>query len=266
MKLRGKVSLTILIIISVFSICAPFITEFEPNAIDLESIKTAPGTEHIMGTDNKGRDIFTRVLYGGRISIGIAFSAAIISMSFGLIAGIISGYFGGIIDLLIMSFVDFVLSFPSLLLAIGISILLPPGMYTVIIAIVSVGWAPFARIIRGYVLTIKESSFIESAKAIGCSNIRILFKHIMPQCIPLIFIMIGVKMGGYIITEASLSFLGLGPQPPIASWGSMVSAGRIYITSAPWIVFIPGFMIAVTAFCFNILGDELRDKYGIEIK
>ncbi|NWF98503.1 MAG: ABC transporter permease [Nitrospirae bacterium] len=266
MKLKGKISLAILIIISFLSVTAHYITKYEPNAINLDCIKTAPGAEHLMGTDNKGRDIFSRILYGGRISIGIALTAAIFSMSIGLIAGVISGYYGGIIDTSIMSFVDFILSFPSLLLAIAISILFPPGIYTVIIAIVAVGWAPFARIIRGYVLTIKESTYIEAAKAIGCSNIRILLKHIIPQCIPLLIVMTGIKMGGYIITEASLSFLGLGAQPPMATWGSMVSAGRIYIASAPWIVFIPGFMIAVTAFCFNILGDELRDKYRIEIK
>jgi ABC-type dipeptide/oligopeptide/nickel transport system permease subunit len=187
-------------------------------------------------------------------------------MGIGLVVGLSSGYFGGKIDTVIMAFVDLVLSFPAFLLAIGISVLLPPGIYTVMIAIAAVGWASFARLIRGHVLTLTEATFIESARALGCSRIRILFVHLMPQCIPLLLVMMGLKLGGYILTEASLSFLGLGTQPPTATWGSMVSANRSYISSAPWMVLFPGLMIAITALCFNTLGDALRDRYGLKIK
>jgi peptide/nickel transport system permease protein len=266
MKTAGKISIFVLLVIAVLSAFAPVVSRYGPDRIDLDSLKISPDFEHPLGTDNKGRDILSRVLYGGRISISIALTAAIISMGIGLFIGLVSGYFGGRTDTVIMAFVDLILSFPSLLLAIGISILLPPGIYTVMIAIVAVGWASFARIIRGYVLTLREATYIEAARTLGCSNRRILFAHLMPQCVPLVLVMTGMKIGGYIITEASLSFLGLGAQPPTATWGSMINANRAYITSAPWTVFAPGFMIALTSLCFNILGDNLRDKYGLKVR
>ena len=266
MKTTGKISIFVLLVITLLSVFAPAVSRYGPDRIDLDSLKIPPDFEHPLGTDNKGRDILSRVLYGGRISISIAVTAALISMGIGLFIGLVSGYFGGRTDTVIMAFVDLILSFPSLLLAIGISILLPPGIYTVMIAIVAVGWASFARIIRGYVLTLRDATYIEAARTLGCSNRRILFAHLMPQCVPLLLVMTGMKIGGYIITEASLSFLGLGAQPPTATWGSMINANRAYITSAPWTVFAPGFMIALTSLCFNILGDNLRDKYGIKVR
>jgi ABC-type dipeptide/oligopeptide/nickel transport system permease subunit len=134
------------------------------------------------------------------------------------------------------------------------------------VAIAAVGWASFARLIRGYILTLREAPFVEAARSLGCSNIRIVFVHLMPQCISLTLVMMGLKLGGYILTEASLSFLGLGAQPPTATWGSMISANRAYISSAPWMVFFPGLMIAITAVCCNIMGDNLRDRFSVKIK
>jgi peptide/nickel transport system permease protein len=262
----GKISLCLLVLISFLSFSAPLISPYDPDRIDLNSIKEPPGFQHLFGTDNKGRDIFSRVLYGGRISITVAVLAAFLSMGIGLIIGLFSGYLGGKIDTAIMAIVDLILSFPVLLLAIGVSVVLPPGIYTVMIAIAAVGWASFARLIRGYILILKEALFVEAAKALGCSQTRVLFIHLMPQCIPLLLVLIGLKIGGYILTEASLSFLGLGAQPPAATWGSMVSANRSFISSAPWMVLFPGFMIAITALCFNALGDSLRDRYGLKIK
>ena len=148
-------------------------------------------------------------------------------------------------------------------LAIGVSVLFPPGVYTVMIALSAVGWASFARLIRGQVISLREASFIESAKAIGCSDTRILLVHVLPQCIPLAFVMTGLKLGGYILTEAGLSFLGLGAQPPTATWGSMISANRVFISSAPWMVLTPGILIAITVLSFNVLGDDLRGKYAV---
>jgi peptide/nickel transport system permease protein len=266
MKTAGKVSLLILLAISLFSLLAPFVTGYHPDRIDLDSLKEPPGRDHVLGTDNKGRDIFSRILYGGRISMSIALTAATVSMGIGLFIGLLSGYFGGKTDTVLMALVDLILSFPALLLAIGISIILPPGIYTVMIAIAAVGWASFARLIRGHILSLKEATFIEGAKAVGCSHTRILRVHLLPQCIPLLLVMMGMRIGGYIITEASLSFLGLGAQPPTATWGSMINANRAYITTAPWTVFAPGFMIALTALSFNILGDSLQKKYGLKIR
>ncbi|MBI5188502.1 MAG: ABC transporter permease [Nitrospirae bacterium] len=263
MRIAGKISIAILILISLLSLFAPFVSGYNPDKINLDSLKEPPSFEHPFGTDNKGRDIFSRVLYGGRISISVALTAAFFSMGIGLVVGLFSGYFGGKIDTAIMALVDLILSFPTLLLAIGVSIIFPPGIYTVMIAIAAVGWASFARLIRGYILTLREAPFVEAARALGCSDMRILFVYLMPQCIPLSLVMMGLKLGGYILTEASLSFLGLGAQPPTATWGSMISANRAYISSALWMVLFPGLMIAVTALCFNTLGDTLRDRYGL---
>jgi peptide/nickel transport system permease protein len=266
MKTAGKISIAVLILISLISLFAPFISGYDPDMIDLDNLRKPPSIQHPFGTDNKGRDILSRILYGGRISIGIALTAALLSMGIGLIVGLCSGFWGGRVDTAIMAFVDLILSFPSLLLAIGISVVFPPGIYTVMIAIAAVGWASFARLIRGHVLTLRGALYVEAARALGCSDMRILFMHLMPQCIPLLFVMTGLKLGGYILTEASLSFLGLGAQPPTATWGSMISANRAFISSSPWMVFSPGLMIAVTALCFNTLGDALRDRYGLNIK
>jgi ABC-type dipeptide/oligopeptide/nickel transport system permease subunit len=266
MKRAGKLSLAILLIIALLSIFAPVLRTYDPDRIDLNSLKEPPSLQHLFGTDNKGRDIFSRILYGGRISIGISLTAGCLSMGIGLLIGICSGYFGGKVDTLLMAFVDLILSFPSLLLAIGISIVLPPGIFTVTIAIIAVGWGSFARLVRGQILTLRESQYVDAARAIGCSNLRILFLHLMPQCIPILLVMTSLKIGGYLITEASLSFLGLGAQPPTATWGSMINANRVYLSSAPWTIIFPGCVIAITAFCFNILGDALRDKYGFKIR
>jgi peptide/nickel transport system permease protein len=266
MKTAGKISIAILILISLISLFASFISSYDPDMIDLDNLRKPSSFQHPFGTDNKGRDILSRIFYGGRISIGVALTAALLSMGTGLIVGLCSGFFGGKVDIAIMAFVDLILSFPSLLLAIGISVVLPPGIYTVMIAIAAVGWASFARLIRGHVLSLRGSLYVEAARALGCSDMRILFMHLMPQCIPLLFVMTGLKLGGYILTEASLSFLGLGAQPPTATWGSMISANRAFISSSPWMVFFPGLMIAVTALCFNTLGDALRDRYGLNIK
>ncbi|MBI4683580.1 MAG: ABC transporter permease [Nitrospirae bacterium] len=265
MPLTGKIAGCILIIILGLSLFSFVISPYEPEKIDLDSIKEPPSPSHPFGTDNKGRDIFSRVLYGGRVSIIIALIAAFISMTTGLLMGLFAGYFGGKVDMAIMAGVDLILAFPSLLLAIGVSIIFPSGIYTVMIAIAFVGWASFARLVRGYVLTLKDAEFVEAARAIGCSRLRIIFVHLMPQCLPITFVMAGIKLGGYVLTESSLSFLGLGAQPPMPTWGSMVSMNRAYIASEPWMVLFPGIAIAITALCFNMVGDALRDKYGLSL-
>lgn len=263
MQTRGRIALLVIGAIVALSVLSPHVSPYGPDAIDLDTLKAPPGIVHPFGTDQKGRDVLTRTLYGGRISIGVALMAAFLSLGVGLLVGLISGYFGGRLDTAVMAFVDLILSFPSLLLAIGISVILPPGIYTVMIAISAVGWASFARLIRGHVLTLREAPFVDAARAIGCSRRRILFVHLLPQCVPLGLVMMGLKIGGYILTEASLSFLGLGAQPPTASWGSMISTSRSYLVVAPWMVIFPGLAIAVAALSFNILGDALSDRFGI---
>ncbi len=163
-----------------------------------------------------------------------------------------------------MSIVDFVLSFPSLLLAIAITVVLPPGVYTVMIALSAVGWTSFARLIRGRIITLKDMEFVDAARAVGCSNIRILFFHLAPLCVPLALVLTGIRLGGFLLTEATLSFLGLGAQPPTATWGSMISANRAYVLNAPWMVLYPGIALSLTAFCLNLIGESLKNRYSGE--
>lgn len=257
-------ALVCLIVLS--ALFAPLLARSDPLRIDLDSILESPSPSHIFGTDTKGRDIYARVIHGGRISLGVAVVAAVFAMGIGLVLGLIAGYAGGKTDLAIVAMIDFVLSFPSLLLAIGISVVLPPGVYTVMIAITVVGWASFARLVRGHVLTLRNMTYVDAARALGCSHGRIILRHLLPQCVSLGIVMMGLKLSGFIITEASLSFLGLGPQPPAPSWGGMISAGRAYILSAPWLVVFPGIAIALSALCFNLLGDILRERYGDEVR
>lgn len=265
MSTSGKISALFLASLFLLSVFAPLFYHEDPHAIDLDSLREPPGFKgHLLGTDQKGRDILARIFEGGKTSMAVAFSAALVAMSLGLGVGLVSGYYGGKVDTLIMALVDLILAFPALLLAIGISVVLPPGVYTVMLAIAAVGWASFARLTRGYVLGLRESEFVLAAKAIGCSGKRILLAHILPQCVPLALTLMTLKLGGYIITEASLSFLGLGAQPPAATWGSMISQGRAYISAAPWISLVPGLFIALTALGFNVLGDALSARFGIK--
>lgn len=257
MGVKARVSAAILVFIVAASLLAPVLYPYNPHQIDLDNIKAKPGFTHLFGTDQEGRDVLARALEGAKISIGVSILAAISAMVIGLAIGVVSGYAGGKIDTAMMALVDLILAFPSLLLAIGISVVLPSGMLTVMLAIAAVGWASFARLTRGYVLGIRDAQFVEAARAIGCGRMRILFVHILPQCMPLAFTLLTLKIGGYIITEASLSFLGLGAQPPVATWGAMISSGRAYLEVAPWITIFPGIAIALTTFCFNALGDAL---------
>ncbi|TAN45834.1 MAG: ABC transporter permease [Nitrospirae bacterium] len=264
MAKTGKAALFFILTVFLFSVISPVIQHADPYGIDMNSIKQPPSTSHPFGTDTKGRDIFWRVTAGGRLSIGIALTAAFISAAVGFAFGITAGYFGGKVDAALMAFVDFILSFPSLLLAIAISVVMPPGIYNVMIALAAVGWASFARLIRGHVLSVKTMPYIDAAKALGCGNLRILLLHIAPLCIPLSLVMMGIKLGGFILAEATLSFLGLGAQPPTPTWGSMISAHRGYVLTAPWMVLFPGMAITFTAFCFNLAGEALREKFELK--
>ena len=263
MARTDNVYFLIVIFIFALSLAAPLLPLHAPEKIDLDSLREPPGLNHPFGTDHKGRDILSRVIYGAKISISIAIAASSTSCLVGSLVGLTAGYYGGRIDTVLMTIVDFILSFPALLLAIAVSVVLPPGIYTAMIALSAAGWTSFARLIRGQVLTIKELSFVEAAKAIGCSDARVLFVHIVPNCLRVGLVMIGIKMGGFIIAEATLGFLGLSVQPPAPSWGAMISSSRAYILTAPWTVFFPGLMITATAFCFNLYAEKLKARYDL---
>ncbi len=242
------------------SLAAPLIAPFDPLAINLDSVKQSPGSEHLFGTDTLGRDILSRVIFGARTSLLIGLSATALSLLIGLFAGMLAGYIGGTTDTCITMITDLFLAFPSLLLAIAISVLLPPGLLSVTLALCLVGWASFARLFRAMVISLKERSFVEAASAMGCSHLRIMARHLLPHCLPIVMIAATIKVGGFILAESALSFLGLGIQPPEPTWGAMISLHRNYLSSAAWMIFFPGMAIALTVFAFNIFGDCLRDK------
>lgn len=253
-----------IVLLFTLSMLFPLLPVQDPDKINLDSLSKPPGIEHPFGTDSKGRDIFARVISGGKISISVAVAAAFVSAVVGFLAGLTAGYFGGAFDTAVMAIVDFVMSFPSLLLAIAITVVMPPGIYTVMIALAAVSWTSFARLIRSRVMTLKEEAFVDAARVLGCSNMRIMFLHLAPICFPLALVLTGIKLGGFLLTEATLSFLGLGVQPPTATWGSMISANRTYILNAPWMVLYPGIALSLTAFCFNLIGEYLKKRYGIK--
>ncbi len=258
--LLAAILLVLLVLIALVGPPLMRLMHYDPLAIDLDHLKEPPSRAHLFGTDSKGRDILSRVVAGTRISLTVGIVASFLSLMIGVFFGLVAGYFGGRTDTVMLQFFDVFLAFPSLLLAIGISAVMQPGLPSAMLAITLVGWAGFARMVRGITLQLKEQTYVEASRAIGASTTRILFRHILPNALPLILVAGSLRVGGFILIEAALSFLGLGVQPPTPTWGSMISQNRSYINSAPWMVIFPGIAISVTVIAFNILGDYLRDK------
>lgn len=256
----AMIAAILLILLVLTAVVGPLLTPQDPLAMDLDSLKQPPSKAHLLGTDSKGRDIFARIVYGARISFAVGIIASALSLCIGIFFGLIAGYFGGRTDIILSQIFDIFLAFPSLLLAIGISAVMPPGLVSAMLAITLVGWAGFARLVRGLALSLKEQTYVEASRALGARPARILYKHILPNALPLILVAGSLRVGGFILLEAALSFLGLGVQPPTPTWGSMISLNRAYINSAPWMVIFPGLAISITVISFNILGDFLRDK------
>ncbi len=254
------IAVIMLVLLILTAIVGPFLVSYDPLAIDLDSLKQPPSTAHLLGTDSIGRDILSRLVSGARISLSVGIIASALSLCIGIFFGLIAGYFGNKVDAFFSQIFDIFLAFPSLLLAIGISAVMPPGLTSVMLAITLVGWAGFARLVRGITLSLKEQTYIEASQSLGASSARILYKHILPNALPLVIVAGSLRVGGFILLEAALSFLGLGVQPPTPTWGSMISLNRAYINSAPWMVIFPGLAISITVISFNILGDFLRDK------
>jgi len=254
------IAVLLLVLLVLTAAIGPFLVSHDPLAMDLDSLKQPPNRAHLLGTDSKGRDILARVVYGSRISLSVGIIASALSLAIGIFFGLIAGYFGGKVDALLSQAFDIFLAFPSLLLAIGISAVMSAGLTSAMLAITLVGWAGFARLVRGITLSLKEQTYIEASRALGANPARILYRHILPNALPLILVAGSLRVGSFILLEAALSFLGLGVQPPTPTWGSMISLNRAYINSAPWMVIFPGLAISITVISFNILGDFLRDK------
>jgi peptide/nickel transport system permease protein len=250
----------VLALLVVTALIGPALVHYDPLAVDLDQTRQPPGRHHLLGTDNIGRDILSRIVHGSRISLGIGIAASLFSLCIGTFFGLVAGYTGGRTDLLLSQVFDIFLAFPSLILAIGISAIMPPGLFSAMLAITLVSWSGFARLVRGMTLSLKEQTYVEASRAIGATTSRVLFRHILPNALPLLLVAGSLRVGGFILLEAALSFLGLGVQPPTPTWGSMISLNRSFINSAPWMVIFPGLAISITVISFNMLGDFLRDK------
>jgi peptide/nickel transport system permease protein len=254
--LAGAILLLLLLATAAF---APLIATHDIYAQDLMARLQKPSAAHWLGTDDLGRDIFSRVVFGARITLYIAFLAALIAAPLGLIIGTTAGYLGGWADTILMRLVDIFLSFPSLILALAFVAALGPGIENAIIAISLAAWPPIARLARAETLTVRKSDYIAAVRLQGASRIRIILHHVVPMCIPSVIVRITLNMASIILTAAGLGFLGLGAQPPSPEWGSMLSTGRQFVMNAWWIAAIPGCAILLTSLAFNLFGDGLRD-------
>lgn len=254
--------LSVLVFFVLVAVFAPIIAPYNPDEI-VESQTLAPSWKHLFGTDDLGRDIFSRALYGARISLSVGLVAVTIAIIIGTLFGSIAGYYGGLIDSTIMRFTDVMLSFPSIFLILAIQAMLTPNIYNVMIVIGLTSWMGVARLVRGEYLKIRELSYVEAAKAIGCSNLRIIFRHILPNAQAPIIVAATLGMAGAILTESALSFLGMGVQPPMPSWGNMLMDAQAYMFDAPWMSIIPGLLILITVLSLYFVGEGLREKLNV---
>lgn len=252
----GLAVVAFFIIVAVF---APFIATHDPAHIDFNSVFLPPSAEHFFGTDDLGRDVFSRIVYGSRISLFVGFVAVGISLAIGVLLGLVAGYFGGVADLLIMRFVDIMLCFPSFFLILAVIAFLNPSIFNVMVIIGLTGWMGVTRLVRAEVLSVKTRDYIVSARVQGLPVRLILLKHILPNVFTPIFVTATLGIAGAILTESSLSFLGLGVQPPTPSWGNILTAGKDNIMFAWWLSLFPGLAIFVTVLGYNLLGEGLRD-------
>jgi glutathione transport system permease protein len=255
--------IVILIIIALFG---PYLTPYDSNEPDYDVLMAGPSLAHWAGTDEYGRDILSRLIEGTRLTLAVSLSAVGIAAVLGTILGLLSGYYGGWLDRLIMRSSDVLFSFPDLLLAIGIVAILGPGLMNVVIAVAVFGTPSFARIIRSVTLSAKETLFVEAAHSMGAKNSRVIWKHIFPETVPSVIVNLTMKIGGAILAAASLSFLGMGATPTDPDWGAMLSMGRDYLSIAPHIVYFPGAAIFLTVLAFNLFGDGLRDALDPKTK
>jgi oligopeptide transport system permease protein len=262
----AMISLFFLIIVIIACFVGPYLinTDFETQNYDLLDKK--PSLEHWFGTDNLGRDLFARVLIGGRVSLVIGFVGTAIELTFGVLYGGVAGYFGGKVDMIMMRIAEIVATIPYLIVVIMLLIVLPKGIPTLIIALVIIGWVGIARMIRGQVMQLKNAEYVLAAKALGASPFRIIIKHLIPNTIGIILVYMSMDIPSYIFDEAFLSFLGLGVQPPNTSWGTLVLSGQGQMMNFPYQLIFPALAICLTVLAFNLLGDGLRDALDPKLR
>lgn len=253
--------LFILLAMAFLAIFAPLVTPYSPNAVAVDLRLQQPSWGHWFGTDELGRDIYTRVVYGSRISLSIALIVAIIVVPIGLFVGMTAGYFGGMIDRVLMRVTDIFLAFPRLVLALALVTAVEPGIGSAIFAIAVTSWSPVARLARAETLVVRRSDYIHVARQQGASSLRILWRYIAPMCMSSVIVRVTLDMANIVLIAAGLGFLGLGAQPPLAEWGAMLSTGRTYLYDSWWVATFPGLALLLASLALNLLGDGLRDVF-----
>jgi peptide/nickel transport system permease protein len=263
----GMLGIIIVAIVVVVAIFAPFLTPHAPNLAEMPMRLKPPGTPgHLLGTDQLGRDILSRIIVGSRISLGVALYAVVVSGVIGIAVGVIAGYYGGWIDTIAMRLVDVQLSFPFILLALVLNAILGAGYKNLIITLVISSWVSYARLARGEVLAIREKEYVTAARAVGMTPLRIMFRHILPNIWTPVIVLGSLNMAQLIVAEAAISFLGFGVQPPDISWGNMLADGRDYLVNAWWLATFPGLALAFASLGVNLTGDWLRDTLDPTIR
>ena len=255
----AAISFVVIVVIALMAIFAPAAAPYDPTKQDLLHRLEGMSPEHIFGTDQLGRDVFSRMIYGARVSLVIGLLPTFLSLALGTVLGLISGYLGRTADFIIMRLADITMAFPSLLLAMVVMYTLGAGIVNIFLALTFVSWAGTARVIRSQTLSLREMEYIEAARSMGVSKWHIMFRHILPNCLPNLIVLFTLNIPGSILSESSLSFLGIGAQPPMTSWGLMVSDGKQYLFTNPVIAIAPGVAILILALAFNFLGDGVRD-------
>ncbi|HIJ80082.1 MAG TPA: ABC transporter permease [Desulfuromonadales bacterium] len=248
------------------SLLAPLFTPYHPSAINAFSVLSPPSWQHWFGTDELGRDVLSRVLYGSRVSLKVGFVAVGIAVSIGTVVGLVSGYYSGAVDAVLMRMVDIMLCFPAFFLILAIITFLEPSIWYIMMVIGLTGWMGVARLVRAETLSIRETEYVLAARCIGCSNARIMFRHILPNAVSPVLVSATLGIAGAILTESALSFLGIGVQPPTPSWGNILTSGKDYIEFAWWLSLFPGLAILVTVLAYNLLGEGIRDALDPRVK
>jgi peptide/nickel transport system permease protein len=259
----GFISLLVLVLLYLLAFVGPLLYRTSPNEIDLLNLLGHPSAQHLLGTDDNGRDILARLLYGGRVSLIVGLIAVVIADTVGVVFGAFAGYFGKVTDSILMRITDALLAIPSFFLLLVVLSLFGPSLAKLEIAIGLTSWMAIARLVRGEFLRYKEAEFVQAAKAMGASDLRVIFRHIMPQAVSPVIVASSVLVGGVIIAESALSYLGLGVQPPQASWGNMLTGAQNFVFTEPALAIYPGLLIVITVAAFNYFGEGLRTAFNV---
>ncbi|NLA60825.1 MAG: ABC transporter permease [Firmicutes bacterium] len=262
----AMVGLYILLFMYALAIFAPLLATQSYEAVDPPNKLKPPSMEHFMGTAHIGRDVFSRVIWGSRISLSVGFVAAAVAVALGVLIGSTAAYFGGRVDDMLMRFTEIIMAFPTFFLLLTIVSIVERSIFNIMLVIGLTSWPSLARMVRGQILSLREQEFTEAARALGATDARIIFRHILPNAMAPVIVSTTMRIGGAILSESSLSFLGLGVPEPYPSWGSILNAGRTYLLQAPWITTFPGIFIFLTVLAFNYVGDGLRDALDPRLK